>query len=139
MAKSVKRPAKKKAAPGGRRRGITPAADPVQAVQAEVPRSPRVVIPSVGTDTPSRILKRQETPPSAARDEGEHSARFKVLLKPSSRPREAEERVIGELRAMFADSLFHSSWDHFARQSHGEMINLFIAECRRAAATLSPP
>jgi len=74
MAKSVKRPAKKKAAPGGRRRGITPAADPVQAVQAEVPRGPRVVIPSVGTDIPSRILKRQETPPSAARDEGEHSA-----------------------------------------------------------------
>ena len=74
MAKSVKRPAKKKAAPRGRRRGITPAADPVQAVQAEVPRSPRVVIPSVGTDIPSRILKRQETPPSAARDEGEHSA-----------------------------------------------------------------
>jgi HAE1 family hydrophobic/amphiphilic exporter-1 len=36
-------------------------------------------------------------------DEGEHSARFKVLLKPSSRPREAEKRVIGELRAMFAE------------------------------------
>ena len=36
-------------------------------------------------------------------DEGEHSARFKVLLKPSSKPREAEERVIGKLRAMFGE------------------------------------
>ena len=37
-------------------------------------------------------------------DEGEHSARFKVLLKPSSKPREAEERVIGKLRAMFGEA-----------------------------------
>ena len=36
-------------------------------------------------------------------DEGEHSARFKVLLKPSSKPSEAEERVIGELRTMFGE------------------------------------
>ena len=36
-------------------------------------------------------------------DEGEHSARFKVLLKPSSKPSEAEERVIGKLRAMFGE------------------------------------
>ena len=36
-------------------------------------------------------------------DEGEHSARFKVLLKPSSKPKEAEERVIGKLRAMFGE------------------------------------
>jgi HAE1 family hydrophobic/amphiphilic exporter-1 len=36
-------------------------------------------------------------------DEGEHSARFKVLLKPSSNPKDVEEVVISRLRAMFEE------------------------------------
>ncbi|HJN89459.1 MAG TPA: efflux RND transporter permease subunit [Verrucomicrobiota bacterium] len=36
-------------------------------------------------------------------DEGEHSARFKVLLEPSKNPEKAENRVIARLRAMFSE------------------------------------
>ena len=36
-------------------------------------------------------------------DEGEHSARFKVLLKPSSNPKDVEEVVISRLRTMFEE------------------------------------
>ena len=69
MKKPMRRPAKK-AANKAPHRGITPAS----ALDSVVPRDLPVVIQSVGTDTPSRTLKRQETPPPAARDEGEHSA-----------------------------------------------------------------
>ena len=36
-------------------------------------------------------------------DEGEHSTRFKVLLKPSQNPKQTEEEVIGRLRSMFQE------------------------------------
>ena len=36
-------------------------------------------------------------------DEGEHSARFKLLLKKTSNPHETEEEVIAQLREMFDD------------------------------------
>jgi len=36
-------------------------------------------------------------------DEGEHSTRFKVLLKPSQNPKQTEEEVIALLRSMFED------------------------------------
>jgi hydrophobic/amphiphilic exporter-1 (mainly G- bacteria), HAE1 family len=36
-------------------------------------------------------------------DEGEHSARFKVLLEPSRNPKASEERVLERLRGYFAD------------------------------------
>ena len=34
-------------------------------------------------------------------DEGEHSAKFKVLLQPSGKPKDAEDRVIAALRSLF--------------------------------------
>lgn len=36
-------------------------------------------------------------------DEGEHSARFKVLLKETPHPRETEHHVVGEIRQMFQE------------------------------------
>ena len=36
-------------------------------------------------------------------DEGEHSTRFKVLLKPSQNPKQTEEEVIDRLRSMFQE------------------------------------
>ena len=36
-------------------------------------------------------------------DEGEHSTRFKVLLKPSQHPKQTEEEVIDRLRSMFQE------------------------------------
>ena len=36
-------------------------------------------------------------------DEGEHSTRFKVLLKPSDNPKKTEEEVIARLRSMFEE------------------------------------
>ncbi|MDP7048070.1 MAG: efflux RND transporter permease subunit [Verrucomicrobiota bacterium] len=36
-------------------------------------------------------------------DEGEHSTRFKVLLKPSDNPKQTEEEVIARLRSMFEE------------------------------------
>ena len=34
-------------------------------------------------------------------DEGEHSAKFKVLLKPTEHPKETEHQVVGKIRQMF--------------------------------------
>ena len=36
-------------------------------------------------------------------DEGEHSAKFKVLLKPSDKPKEAEQHVIASVRSLFEE------------------------------------
>jgi RNA polymerase primary sigma factor len=70
MNKLVKRPAKKKAASNSPQRGITPASVSEPSVSRDLP----VVIPSVGTHTPSRTLKGRKTPPAAVRGEGEYSA-----------------------------------------------------------------
>ena len=40
------------------------------------------------------------------------------------------------LRETFAEVLFGASWAHMAKQSHGEIVNQFIVESRRAAAAL---
>ena len=70
MNKPLKRPAKKKAGSKTPHRGITP----VSASEPSVPRDLPVMIPDVGTNTPSRTLKGEKTPPAAIRGEGEHSA-----------------------------------------------------------------
>ena len=74
MAKPVKRPARVKAGNGNVRRGITPASIPFQTADATVPRSPRVVIPTVGTETPPRTLSPGDDPPGSYRDDRDHTA-----------------------------------------------------------------
>ena len=74
MNKPMKRPAKKKAGTKAPQRGITPTSTPIQSIETGVPRDLPVAIPSMGTRTPSRTLKREETPPATVRGEGEHSA-----------------------------------------------------------------
>ena len=41
-----------------------------------------------------------------------------------------------QLRHEFVDALFNASWTKIAGQSHGDIINQFIIECRRAATAL---
>ncbi len=74
MAKPVKRPARVKAGNGHVRRGITPASIPFQSVDATVPRSLQVVIPKLGTETPTRTLSPGDDPPEVCRDATEHTA-----------------------------------------------------------------
>lgn len=74
MAKPVKRPARVKAGNGHVRRGITPASIPFQSADATVPRSPQVVIPKLGTETPTRTLSPGDDPPEVHRDATEHTA-----------------------------------------------------------------
>ena len=74
MAKPVKRPARVKAGNGHVRRGITPASIPFQSVDATVPRSLQVVIPKLGTETPTRTLSPGDDPPEVHRDATEHTA-----------------------------------------------------------------
>ena len=62
MNKPFKRPTKK-AGSKAPHREITPAS----ASEPSVPRDLPVMIPGVGTNTPSRTLKGEKTPPSAVR------------------------------------------------------------------------
>ena len=71
---SVKTPARVKAGNGHVRRGITPASIPFQSPDATVPRSPQVVIPNLGTETPTRTLSPGDDPPEVHRDATEHTA-----------------------------------------------------------------
>ena len=74
MAKPTKRPARVKAGNGHVRRGITPASIPFQSADATVPRSPQVIIPNLGTETPPRSLSPEEAPREVHRDASEHTA-----------------------------------------------------------------
>ncbi len=40
------------------------------------------------------------------------------------------------VREDFNETFFHASWGHISRQSHGEVINQFVTECRRAGKAL---
>lgn len=71
---AVKRPARVKAGNGHVRRGITPESIPFQSPDATVPRSPQVVIPNLGTETPTRTLSPGDDPPEVHRDATEHTA-----------------------------------------------------------------
>ena len=71
---AVNRPAWVKAGNGHVRRGITPASIPFQSPDATVPRSPQVVIPYLGTETPTRTLSPGDDPPKVHRDATEHTA-----------------------------------------------------------------
>jgi len=44
----------------------------------------------------------------------------------------AKHELIRRIRQDIVDTLFHSTWSHFARQSHGEVINHLIQESARA-------
>ena len=74
LGQAVKRPARVKAGNGHVRRGITPASIPFQSPDATVPRSPQVVIPNFGTETPTRTLSPGGDPPEVHRDATEHTA-----------------------------------------------------------------
>ena len=74
MFKPVKRPARVKAGNGHVCRGITPASIPFQSANATVPRSPQVVIPKLGTETPIRTLSPRDDPPEVHMDATEHTA-----------------------------------------------------------------
>ncbi|MFQ5619599.1 MAG: ABC transporter ATP-binding protein [Rhodospirillales bacterium] len=50
----------------------------------------------------------------------------------------AKHQLIRRLRRDLMDALFHATWSHFTRQSHGEVINQLIQESHRAGnASLS--
>ncbi len=50
----------------------------------------------------------------------------------------AKHELIRRIRQNLMDTLFYSTWSHFSRQSHGEVINQLIQESARAgSASLS--
>ena len=98
---AVKRPARVKAGNGHVRRGITPESIPFQSPDATVPRSPQVVIPNLGTETPTHTLSPGDDPPEVHRDATEHTAEKIYFLEISQFDRitpEDEVRLAKRIR-----------------------------------------
>ena len=79
-------------------------------------------------------------------DEGEHSARFKVLLKPSVDPARTEKEVMGRLRARFGEvpdlefrsvkPVLFSAKTPIVVEVHGDDLTLLKAKAQEAEAVM---